>query len=34
MALTGFGSFKRVERKARDGRNPSTGKAVTMKLGQ
>jgi DNA-binding protein HU-beta len=28
--LAGFGSFKRVRRKARIGRNPSTGEAMTI----
>ena len=30
VAITGFGSFKVVKRKARAGRNPRTGKALTI----
>ena len=31
VALTGFVSFERVERKARTGRNPQTGEAIKVK---
>ena len=31
VTLTGFGSFKVVKRKARKGRNPSTGEAIKIK---
>lgn len=30
MTFTGFGSFKVVERAARKGRNPRTGKEITI----
>jgi len=30
IQLSGFGSFKKVERQARTGRNPSTGKAIKI----
>jgi DNA-binding protein HU-beta len=30
VAITGFGSFKVVKRKARKGRNPRTGKELTI----
>jgi nucleoid DNA-binding protein len=30
VALTGFGAFKVVERRARTGRNPKTGAALTI----
>ncbi|NNL75625.1 MAG: HU family DNA-binding protein [Desulfobacterales bacterium] len=31
VALTGFGSFKVVKRKARKGRNPYTGEVIQIK---
>ena len=31
VALTGFGTFKVVKRKARVGRNPNTGEAIKIK---
>jgi DNA-binding protein HU-beta len=31
VTLTGFGTFKVVKRKARKGRNPSTGEAIKIK---
>ena len=31
VSLTGFGSFKVVERAARKGRNPRTGKEISIK---
>jgi DNA-binding protein HU-beta len=31
VALTGFGTFKVVKRKARKGRNPNTGEAIKIK---
>ena len=31
MNVTGFGSFKVRKRAARQGRNPQTGKAITIK---
>lgn len=31
VAIPGFGSFKRVERAERSGRNPQTGDAITIK---
>ncbi len=31
VILVGFGTFKVVERKARKGRNPKTGKEITIK---
>jgi DNA-binding protein HU-beta len=31
ITLTGFGTFKVVKRKARNGRNPSTGEAIKIK---
>jgi len=31
VRLVGFGSWKRVKRKARPGRNPQTGKTITIK---
>lgn len=31
LTLAGFGSFSKVHRKARKGRNPQTGKAITIK---
>jgi DNA-binding protein HU-beta len=31
VTLTGFGTFKVVKRKARNGRNPSTGEAIKIK---
>jgi DNA-binding protein HU-beta len=31
VTLVGFGSFKVVERKARKGRNPQTGKEIDIK---
>ena len=31
VTLTGFGTFKVVKRKARKGRNPSTGEALKIK---
>jgi DNA-binding protein HU-beta len=31
LTLVGFGSFKVVERKARDGRNPKTGEKIRIK---
>jgi DNA-binding protein HU-beta len=31
VTLVGFGTFKVVSRKARMGRNPSTGEAITIK---
>ena len=31
LILAGFGSFSKVHRKARKGRNPQTGKAMTIK---
>lgn len=31
VALTGFGTFSKVHRKARSGRNPQTGEAITIK---
>ena len=31
MSITGFGSFKVVERAAREGRNPSTGEKIQIK---
>ena len=30
VKLTGFGSFKRTQRKAREGRNPATGEKMTI----
>ena len=30
VAVTGFGSFEVVERAAREGRNPQTGKTITI----
>jgi DNA-binding protein HU-beta len=30
IAISGFGSFKLVERKARKGRNPRTGQEITI----
>ena len=30
VTLTGFGTFKVVKRKARNGRNPSTGEAIKI----
>jgi len=30
IQLSGFGSFKKVERPARTGRNPLTGKAIKI----
>jgi DNA-binding protein HU-beta len=30
LSLVGFGSFKVVDRAARDGRNPQTGKAIKI----
>jgi len=30
VALVGFGSFKAVERKGREGRNPKTGEPITI----
>lgn len=33
VALTGFVSFKRVERKEREGRNPATGESLTIPAG-
>ena len=30
VGLTGFGSFKRIQREAREGRNPSTGETLSM----
>lgn len=30
LALVGFGSFSVVKRKAREGRNPQTGKAIKI----
>ncbi len=31
VRLVGFGTWKKVKRKARPGRNPQTGKALTIK---
>jgi nucleoid DNA-binding protein len=31
VRLVGFGTWKRIRRKARAGRNPQTGKALTIK---
>jgi len=31
VSLVGFGTFSAVERKARQGRNPQTGKAIKIK---
>ena len=31
VALTGFGTFKVVKRKARKGRNPNTGEVINIK---
>ncbi|MFH1362169.1 MAG: HU family DNA-binding protein [bacterium] len=31
VRLVGFGSWRRVARKARPGRNPQTGKTITIK---
>ncbi|MBI5399603.1 HU family DNA-binding protein [Candidatus Saganbacteria bacterium] len=31
VRLVGFGTWKRIKRKARPGRNPQTGKAITIK---
>lgn len=31
VALTGFGTFKVVKRKARNGRNPNTGEEIKIK---
>ena len=31
VALTGFGTFSKVRRKARKGRNPQTGEAIKIK---
>jgi DNA-binding protein HU-beta len=31
VTLTGFGSFKVVKRKARNGRNPATGEVIKIK---
>lgn len=31
VALTGFGTFKVVKRKARKGRNPNTGETIKIK---
>ena len=31
VTLTGFGTFRVVKRKARKGRNPSTGEAIKIK---
>ena len=31
VTLIGFGSFKVIKRKARKGRNPQTGEAITIK---
>jgi DNA-binding protein HU-beta len=31
VVLTGFGTFKVVKRKARQGRNPNTGEAIKIK---
>jgi DNA-binding protein HU-beta len=31
ISITGFGSFKVVERAAREGRNPSTGEKIQIK---
>ncbi len=33
IALTGFGTFKAVKRKARTGRNPQTGEEIKIKAG-
>lgn len=33
IALTGFGTFKTVKRKARVGRNPQTGAEIKIKAG-
>lgn len=33
IALTGFGTFKAVKRKARVGRNPQTGAEIKIKAG-
>lgn len=33
IALTGFGTFKAVKRKARVGRNPQTGTEIKIKAG-
>jgi len=30
VAITGFGSFEKVDRKAREGRNPSTGATIQI----
>jgi DNA-binding protein HU-beta len=34
ITLTGFGSFKVVKRAARKGRNPQTGKEITIPAGK
>ncbi|MBU0995125.1 MAG: HU family DNA-binding protein [Proteobacteria bacterium] len=31
LALTGFGTFSKVQRKAREGRNPLTGEKIKIK---
>ncbi|MGB5985546.1 MAG: HU family DNA-binding protein, partial [Desulfobacterales bacterium] len=31
LTLVGFGTFKKVRRKARTGRNPQTGEAIKIK---
>ena len=31
VTLTGFGTFSKIRRKARKGRNPSTGEAIKIK---
>ena len=31
ITLTGFGTFQKVHRKARQGRNPKTGEAIKIK---
>ena len=31
MTLTGFGTFSKVRRKAREGRNPQTGEKIKIK---
>jgi len=33
VTLTGFGTFEKVHRKARMGRNPKTGEALEIKAG-
>jgi len=33
ITLTGFGTFEKVLRKARTGRNPKTGEAIEIKAG-